>query len=247
MDRVPERRRTGFTLIELLVVMAVIAVFLGVIGLAVSSSGGAMGTQAAQRTVTTMISAARSQAISSQSKVRLIIHADPPAAGDMADPRREKFLRFMAMLVDGPNGWEELNDGTYLPKGTYVVPPWTLDAPAPTIGGNIISVSSSDWEHERRSIVEPQTMQYAYGDPTGAAPTNHYIFIEFDPRGTTEPTTEIGGREYERRIVLAPAKTTGSIPHFANNEDLNVLGGVIRRNGSFTLINDPEGFPEPLP
>lgn len=242
--------KRGFTLIELLVVMAVAAVFLGVLGVAISGGGGTVATESAQRSLTTMISAARSQAVLNQARTRLIIHADPPTAGDMSDPRREKYLRFMAILVDGPNGWEEINDGSYLPKGIYVVPPFDLNPPAPAAPANVISASASDWAHERRTIVGLDTMQWAYAYTGGGTPPpsalHHYIYIEFTPKGTTNTTTVIGTNQYERRIVVAPATTTGILPRFETNTDSDVLGGMIRRNGSITVVNNPEGLPDPL-
>lgn len=237
--------RNAFTIIELLVVVGVMTLFLAIIGVALSSGDGSVATQGGQRTLTTMISSARSQAVVNQTNTRLIIHADPPTAGSMGDPRREKYLRFMAVLVreiddDGNDGWRELNDGVSLPRGVYVVPPAQLNGV--TTPAEVIS---ADWDADRRTIVSLDTMQYSFGDPSQSDNDHHYMYIEFSPRGTTSPTTEIDDVNLDRRIVVGPATTTGGRPVFETGGDRNVLGGMIRRNGSFTLVHNPDGFPSP--
>src|SRR5690606_1557286 len=122
------------------------------------------------------------------------------------------------------------------------------DSPKPTIPTDVISTSDGDWRHEMRSVVSENTTEYAFGyTGTGAPPASaeeHYMFVQFGPRGTTGTVTEVSGLNYDRRIILAPATQTAIYPKFEDKADLDVLGGMIRRNGSFTLVNDPLGFPE---
>lgn len=235
--------RNAFTLIELLVVMAVMAVFLGGIGMALSGGEGTMAVQTGQRTMTTMLSVARSQAVVNQTKARLVIHVDPPDPADISDPRREKYLRFIAILIDGENGWEPINEGTTLPNGVYVVPPLNFDT-GPAMPTNFLP---NNWPLERTSIIEPATMQFTWPGPSSSSNPEYYMYIEFDARGTTAPTTEINGTDYARRIVLAPARVTPTYPEFEEDGDMNILGGMVRRNGSFTLINNAAAFPTPNP
>ncbi len=238
----------GFTILEFLVVIAIITVFLGLLGAVIVGGGGAVAVQAGQRTLTTMISGARSQAMLNQTDARLIIHCDPPTVGDLSDPKREKYLRYMAIVVKRGDRWEPLNDGVYLPDGVYVVPPRQLNQAAALPPSDVISNSNTDWRWERRSIVPLDTMQYT--PPTASQPNppanvgDHYIFIEFDARGTTDPHTVIGSNSVPQRIVVAPAKIVGGVPSFEAQGDANARGGMIRRNGSFTLVDDPAGFPE---
>lgn len=239
----PRYDRQAFTLIELLVVMAVIVLFVGGLGLALSGGDGSVATAAGQRTLTTMISAARSQAVVNQNRARLIIHIDPPPANQAGDPRTDKFLRFMAIVVRRNGVWEPINDGTYLPRGVYVVPPAQFD-PGPTLPTDLIPAGNGDWNQDRRTIMELATMEFNFEDPASGGNLEHYLYIEFAPRGTTRPTTEIGGQERERRIVVAPARAAPDYPRFDIGGDVGALGGMVRRNGSFTLVHNPEGFPK---
>lgn len=255
----------AFTLIELLVVMAIIVVLLGIVGVALSSGSGRMATEAGQRTLSSMISTARSQAVLNQASVRVIMHVDPPDPSDMSDSKREKYLRFVTILIrDGsnPQGWRELNEGEYLPKGIYFVPTWDLEKdpsdpdattpPAtPTTPIEVISTNTLEWNHERRTVVSPITMEYVSNYIGTAKPPvldrEHYMYIEFNARGMTATRSWIGVDEYDRRIVIAPATQTAVFPKFEAKGDINVAGGMIRQNGSFTVVQDPEGFPEKYP
>lgn len=255
----------GFTLIELLVVMAIIAIFVGGLGLALSGGDGTVATQAGQRSLTTMMSAARSQAILKQAPTRLIIHVDPPLPGDTAEVReekRQKYLRFMAVVVREGGQWKEVGNGTYLPRGVYFVPPIGFNAPdaggsVPQIPTTVIDPSTGAWSHDRRTVTTQSetggtksvaTMEHAHGWEGIAPPTANdlrsYIFIEFSGRGTTSSTTEILGNNYEQRIVLAPARATPLGPVFESGGDRLALGGMVRFNGSLTLVSGADSFPE---
>jgi len=113
-----ERQSRGFTLIELLAVVALIAVFSGVLGLALRHPGEAVVLQAAQGTLASLCSATRGQAALTQQNARLVIVVDP------ADP--ESHLRYLEIVHEeaaGSGQWRAEGGGVFLPRGVYLVPP----------------------------------------------------------------------------------------------------------------------------
>jgi prepilin-type N-terminal cleavage/methylation domain-containing protein len=250
--------RKGFTLIELLVVISVIAVLLGIAAVAISRGDRSMGVQSAQRSLSSMMNGARSQAALHQTEARLIIHVDPPAPGDSPEVREEKrrkYLRFMAIVRRGEDSagnpiWIEVNDGVYLPQGVYFVPPPSLDAPAPNTPAEVLSASENYWSWNQRTMLGTNTMEHAYKVPAPAAASakHHYIFVGFNSRGrVTSNITDIGTRRFDNRIVLSAAQVTAAGPRFEEKGDSGAVGGILRQNGSLTTLSEPGGFPDSRP
>lgn len=256
-------RRQGFTIIELLVVIAVITVFLGILGLALSGGNQTIATQGAQRTLSGLVTSARGQAILKQGAVRLIIHNDPPLLSDspaVQQEKRERYLRYFGIVIltldtatsPPTEVWEPLNDGIYLPRGIYFVPPRQFTLPG---GGqvnppaDVISDVDGNWQWARRSVL-PQVNQ-SIGLPRetddyifqSEHPAQNYFHLEFNGRGMIQGSVP---GDHEARLVVSPARATPTTPRFEDEGDSYVLGGVLRSYGSMTAVNDPVAFP-PIP
>lgn len=253
--------RQGFTIIEILVVIAIIAVFLGVLGVALSGRNQTIATQGGQRTMAGLVTSARGQAILKQAPVRLIIHNDPPLPGDSPEiqqEKRERYLRYFGIVmltldteVTPPaEVWKPLNEGVFLPRGVYFVPPRRYYLPTGALTdppGAVISDSNNDWMHARRSVlprvshrtgVDRETEEYVF---RSEHPAQNFFHIEFNGRGMIQGNVP-GNNEI--RLVVAPAQATATTPRFEDEGDSYVLGGILRRYGSMTAINHPVAFPE---
>lgn len=220
--------------------MAIIGIFLGGVGLALVRGGDAASMRSGHRTLVTMVNAARGQAALKQTESRLLIHADAE--------NPDRFLRFFAIQVrtfdqyGNPGAWRSINDGNYLPRGIYVVPPRNLD-PAPPAG--TMPVSDSEWPYAWRTILpdDPNrpgwvnTVRTDYFTDTDET----YLVIYFDNRGWTQAQVNGEGA----RLVIAPAdRVPGSIIAFDPEKQGQARGGMLRGLGSMAVVNDPDGFPE---
>lgn len=235
--------------------MAVIAIFLGVLGMALSRGDSTVATQSAQRTIAGLVTGARAQAILKQAPVRLIVHNDPPLASDppeVQQEKKERYLRYIGLVflhvdttTNPPSAsWKPVNEGVFLPQGVYVVPPRQLDPPTSNPPPEVISDNDADWAHARRSVVSVNTRDYDFNSGLNS-PNNEqtYFSIELDGRGMVR-TGQFPPGDNEGRLVVAPAVETPTTPRFENEGDSYVLGGVLRRYGSLTLIHEPAAFPE---
>lgn len=142
------RQGNGFTLVEMLAVIAIIGILGAAIGIALSGSGSstaALGN--AQRMVSSIFQAARTNAVMKGQETAVIIYRDGGAD-------REKALRFIGIVYRDGSGWKPLNRGTYLPKGIYFVPPNNYFSEAQSSGNSgttasisfpITTASSDQW------------------------------------------------------------------------------------------------------
>lgn len=174
--------RRAFSLIELLVVIGIITLMAGLIGTALTTSGGATSVKASQRVLAGLVQSARTQALLKQQKVRLLIHADE------SDPSR---YRRYAGLVYGSDtdGWIAVNDGTLLPSGAY----FAIDTENSTFTSN----STISLQYPRR-----EAKMVGTGDS--------YYYVEFNADGTvvTSPAPIIA---VQAASLTGPA-TPGNIP-----------------------------------
>lgn len=210
--------RRGFTLIELLVVISIIALLAGVVGMALKDGNPGASLRSAQSTLVSMVSVARGQAALNQSDARLLVYASSSTTDDMD---KERYLRYVRVVVDKSGTWTPVGEAVMLPEGAYVVPPtaptgtlvesgvtWSADGVVPVSG---FSVSS------------PWTLPYD---------SKTYYYINFKSVGTIDGANV--------RIAVGSAKRDANGPKFDNPDD--VRGFLIRSMGNVTLLNDTASF-----
>ena len=222
-----QRTRAAFTLIELLVVLGIIAAVVGGVGLALRGGDDTVALGSAQRTMASMLTATRAQAVMNGTTARLIIHVDA------SEP--EHFLRRVGIIkqllqADGTpynDRWVPTSDGTTLPRGTYFVPGQGTSVPA---------VFSSDWNlsTDALSLYGSNEINLTYPQMGGGDSLQmsgpRWAFYEFGPDGQM---TSFGTNQ---QIVLTTGRQTQATPVFENPE--NVRGLVLRRIGTFHLVNE---------
>ncbi len=228
----PQRSR-GFTLVELLTVIAIMAVLAGIVIAGVGGFGGA-ATPAAQRTVSAMLSTARTTAQLERTNAYLLINAN---ASDSA-----KYLRFLGIVYQDPtdpNAYLPVGSGTYLPRGIYVMPPGSVSTVAlsadAAAGGTLFPSDLS------------AVVTLPFPDATGT-PEAWYV-VGFDKNGQTDapvPKAGPGGARVPRSplIVLAPgnpgpgASGGASGPLVEVSDPYGAAAIFIRPNGAFSLLRD---------
>ncbi len=224
-----QRTRAAFTLIELLVVLGIIAAVVGGVGLALRGGDDTVALGSAQRTVASMLTATRAQAVMNGTTARLIIHVDS------SEP--EHFLRRVGIIkqllqADGtpysPPRWVPTSDGTALPRGTYFVPGVGTSVPAELFSNewNLSTDAISLYGSNEINLTYPQM---GSGDSLQMSGPR-WAFYEFGPDGQM---TSFGTNQ---QIVLTTGRRTQTTPVFENPE--NVRGLVLRRIGTFHLVNE---------
>lgn len=227
--------RTGaFTLVELLVVIGVMVVLLGGVGVALAGRGGEGAALAsAQSLVGSMAGAARAQAALHQTNARLIVHAQPPPAGDAA-----KYLRFLQVVREEPFGsdaYVAAGDPVALPASVCVVPFPSM--PADHLLPGVIWL-------ENPPPVSTLTAQDGFScrAQVGAGPryfggpgSGRVLYLQFGPDGTLVSPTS-GAKVMVATAALQPSQ----VPKFNNTH--GVRGVVLRRSGAVASIDEATGF-----
>jgi prepilin-type N-terminal cleavage/methylation domain-containing protein len=224
-------RRSGFTLIELLVVIAIIGLFAGAIGVALRGGDQSTAIGSAQRTVSSMITAARAQAAMNGTPARLIIYAETGAAGEF-----DKLLRYLQIVTWDGSKWVPQGAGTYLPKGAYIVPP--DDSLSSVV--SFSSVPAWPAPNRRRSDLNYQTGNPPTNQPKDAktiegGSSADFYFIEFNGRGSP-----VGGRQI---VAVAPGRIQPGRLEFSQPE--GVLATMALPTGAVVNLADPSSLDQP--
>jgi hypothetical protein len=210
---------------ELLVVVGLIALLMGGIGFALRDSGPNIALQNAQGLLVGALSAARSQAMSSQANACLAINADPSS---------DRFLRSLHILIDSGGGrWRTVGSEIKLPDGAFVVP--AVATPA----AQFQSVLGEHWPAERVSLLDA-TAGNSSRDDSGDAPIGqleNVVLTRFVFTARGIPFVRDMRPEDVPCILVAPARRTPEGLIFDNPE---MIRGVRLSNyGTPLLVNNP--------
>ncbi|MBC2604185.1 prepilin-type N-terminal cleavage/methylation domain-containing protein [Puniceicoccus vermicola] len=208
--------RSAFTLVELLVVLGVMALFVGVFATALRPGSPTVAVEGAQSQLASLLTQARGVAVLKNASTRLIIHND--SAGD-----DDRYLRFAGIVyavdtsvpADGKiDEWWPATDGITLPQGVYA----RID----------------DWGNMETGF----NLEYI------SDTTEEYAYIEFYTNGTVANVS--GGPIGSPILAVSTGEpnpnATGGFDDPTFNDD-NVRGAIVRRYGSFVLLNEPNAFP----
>ena len=215
------KRVKAYTLVELLVVIGVLSIAFSVLYFGAGSGDGAK-LSSAQRTLSGLVKAARSQAILKNADVRLIIHND----ADMDDI--DKYRRFIGIVYwgvdrDDNEGWIAAGKGAYLPKGIY------FDAATSNTQSDALWSEASTMQ-----INFPRLLSQTEGSGT------NFLYYEFNDNGTSaNPNAYL---VFRAGAVIPAAGDTINLDLPSNTEQKSRIrsGLIIRQTGAATLVGDPE-------
>jgi len=219
-------RRRGFTLIELIVVIGLIAGLAYFLVGALADGGRSTALQSGQATIGNLLMVARTQAMASGNRTRILVHHDPasPFAG-------ERYLRLLAL--------EELRGGVWhtvqsvvLPSGIYIVPhqnqtpPNLYDEAGPwmKVDGSRLHSSclSSPLVTQAINVTVQETWAELVFTPHGTTGNSGFLVVA---TGTPHP----------------PGGSLGGAPIMLKNQDA-VRGLQLSAYGLSLSINERTGF-----
>jgi hypothetical protein len=211
-----------------MMVIALIALLVGAFGLSLGDSGG-NSLASAQKSVGSLVGAARAQAAVNQTEARLVVYATRPPAGDS-----DKYLRLLQVFRNEPFGsstWVAVGSPTYLPRGVYLVPTSTtgLLASGVTWPTNPAPLSTLNSGFSLNSASAPIGTAFS-----GAT----LLWFGFNPDGSISGTVTI--TPYAKLVVATGALSSTSLPAF-NNAGA-VRGVLTRPTGAVTFVNDAASF-----
>ena len=222
MTTLPSRRISAFTLIELLVVVAVIALMVGVFGMALRDGGDpSTSLQSAQGTIASLLSSARGQAALKGQTAALFVNYQSSNA--------DRYLRYCVVATTSDNvTWTAVNEGYYLPKGIYVVPPsFPVSETGVTFTPTLLSNGFD---------LNPVT-----GQKLNSTTAEQWLVLAINPQGQR---TTVSGAAPGTNVVLSVAniQPAATNPPMKFSNSANVRGFSISQYGVAAFINDAGGF-----
>lgn len=232
---------SAFTLIELLVVIAVVGVLVGTLGLGLRDSDKGNALQAAQSSLSSLVSAARAQAALNGSNASVIIWGEPND--------QETYLRKAAVMVETTSGgatfWVQKGESMEMPNGVYFVP---ADAGA---GFPAKFASPSDWTNldfteadsgQATSSFDVRRFDRATGnyasDPTFTV-TKAYVTVSFNAYGQLIKRPGNANASHVLAVAVGEPEP-GSGILFSNPDSLRGL--VVSAYGIPTIVTEKIGL-----
>lgn len=241
----------GFTLIELLVVVGLIGIMAALLAGGLGGAGKSANLQSAQTMIANVITVARSKAISSQRRTRIVFQTDA-GAGQSA----ERFLHFFAVqqlpdAEDDPKGstWITLKEYS-LPDEVFVLP-FSLDE----FAGLVATSGSADATHwlvsdgsrkMRSGLFYGDSVSIDLHDGQGSS---QYQGVMFTERGTISRLDgSWGAPDGPTDIVVATGRhqspdvvASGGAPIVLTNAN-SVRAVLVSTYGVPILVNNREDF-----
>lgn len=215
--------RAGFSLLELLIVIGLIAAFAAFAGIGLKDSGRGGELRSAQAMITSMLSAAKSQAMTAQNRSRILVDADPASA---------TFLRRLILVVESDRNTDRWNlHGTdiVLPANVFCVP-----ASANLIG----AVLPAQWPVTRLSSAVIDNAAVSITAPSGETLPGQFLrFVAIEPNGRLAIASS---QATSGKVVLALALRQPEGIVFTDSN--GVLGVSVSIYGRVTPIDDASGF-----
>lgn len=219
-------RSKAFTLIELLVVIGIIGILVGVLAGVLGGGGQSSAMQAAQGTMSSLLSSARAQAALAGRDAAIAVNYDYSYNSD-------RYLRYCVVIVkDSSGAWVTANEGYYLPTGVYVVPatpPTSNDVEA---GVNFGTIYSSGFD----------------GSINGAfnsTKSEKWLVLGINALGqrvnAVNSSAAVGSGTYVVFSVGNP-QPPGTTPPLKFSNAYNLRGFSVSKYGVASFINDATGF-----
>jgi len=228
-------RVAGFTLMELLVVVALVGILASAIGVSIANGGSGPSLDSAQRSVVSMLSAAKANAELEGVPARFIVYSDQNQSSDnTASVVGARKLRFFGVIyqykdpVTGllvPNTWVAANQGVTLPSGIFFVPNSESSFATRKPPGVTTALVPAMIPGQAQGTMQlPFPLAVARENDAGS---EYYYYLEFSPSGfISNPQTP------QANIVVAAAnKLSDNAVDFKGPDNRMLSGAQVRLFG----------------
>lgn len=219
--------RSAFTLIELLTVIGIVAVFAGIVALALRGGDKSQARDAAVATLASLIGSARGHAALQGVNAAVFINADT------SDP--DRYRRYAVVCTQDPATglWSPVDGGVMLPAGIYVL---TNANPLPASGPGLHKLEGDNWARPSGGEIRSTALQVTVTQPVNSTASAPWTTLTFTPRGTITGTAG--------DIVLAGGRPlSGAAPASVLLERPENVGGISVSNyGAVTVLRHREDF-----